>query len=209
MSVKAAESALSSASDRLLRAAGRLSTSMAIVAVALAQQHRRGGLGRAGGGLDVHGLRPSLTSILNPKRRPMQGCGTRLRYAALAHARTAAAWQNANATAKKRSKKRADAPLVAARHRRTSDALTLEEGVFTQATARARSRARSSARPTRSRRRKSDPYRSAMSMLVFYINRAGKGLSKARKDKLEQAKDELRALYGKGELTSTRRAARL
>ena len=36
-----------------------------------------------------------------------------------------------------------------------------------------------------------------MSMLVFYINRAGKGLSKTRKQKLEKAKDELRALYGK------------
>jgi hypothetical protein len=36
-----------------------------------------------------------------------------------------------------------------------------------------------------------------MSMLTFYINRAGKGLSKARKHKLEQAKDELRALYDK------------
>jgi hypothetical protein len=49
----------------------------------------------------------------------------------------------------------------------------------------------------RSRRRKSDPYRSAMSMLTFFINRAGKGLSRARKRKLEKAKDELRALYGK------------
>jgi hypothetical protein len=37
-----------------------------------------------------------------------------------------------------------------------------------------------------------------MSMLTFYINRAGKGLSAVRKKNLEQAKDELRALYGKG-----------
>jgi hypothetical protein len=36
-----------------------------------------------------------------------------------------------------------------------------------------------------------------MSMLVFYINRAGKGLSNTRKAKLEKAKDELRRLYGK------------
>jgi hypothetical protein len=50
----------------------------------------------------------------------------------------------------------------------------------------------------RSRRRKSDPYRSAMSMLTFYINRAGKGLSKSRRHTLEKAKDELRALYGRG-----------
>ena len=78
----------------------------------------------------------------------------------------------------------------------TSDALTLEEGVFTKPTPRAiaLSLKRSA---DRSKRRKSDPYRSAMSMLVFYVNRAGKGLSAARKRKLEAAKDELRDLYGK------------
>jgi Protein of unknown function (DUF3175) len=78
----------------------------------------------------------------------------------------------------------------------TSDALTLEEGVFTKDSPRAiaLSLKRSA---DRSRRRKSDPYRSAMSMLVFYINRAGKGLPRSRKARLEKAKDELRALYGK------------
>ena len=78
----------------------------------------------------------------------------------------------------------------------TSDALTLEQGVFNKGSAKAiaRSLKRSA---DRSKRRKSDPYRSAMSMLVFYINRAGKGLSAARKRKLEQAKDELRELYGR------------
>ena len=49
----------------------------------------------------------------------------------------------------------------------------------------------------RSRRRKSNSYRSAMSMLTFFINRGGRGLSRARKEKLEKAKDELRQLYGK------------
>jgi hypothetical protein len=78
----------------------------------------------------------------------------------------------------------------------TSDAMTLEEGVFTRASPKAiaRSVKRSA---EHSHRRKSDPYRSAMSMLTFYINRAGKGLAKTRKQKLEKAKDELRALYGK------------
>ncbi|HWK94396.1 MAG TPA: DUF3175 domain-containing protein [Pseudolabrys sp.] len=78
-----------------------------------------------------------------------------------------------------------------------SDALTLEEGVFTKPTPRqiALSLKRSA---DRSKRRKADPYRSAMSMLTFYINRAGKGLSKSRKHKLEKAKDALRAVYGKG-----------
>ena len=46
-----------------------------------------------------------------------------------------------------------------------------------------------------SQRRKSDPYRSAMSMLTFYINRAGKTLSKAEHDRLEKAKDELRKAF--------------
>jgi hypothetical protein len=77
-----------------------------------------------------------------------------------------------------------------------SDALTLEKGVFTKPSARAvaRSLKRSA---DRSRRRKSSAYRSAMSMLTFFINRAGKDLPKSRKAKLENAKDELRALYGK------------
>ena len=79
---------------------------------------------------------------------------------------------------------------------RESDALTLEEGVFTKSTPRkiALSLKRSA---DRSKRRKSDPYRSAMSMLTFYINRAGKGLSKTRKARLQKAKDELREVYGK------------
>lgn len=78
----------------------------------------------------------------------------------------------------------------------TSDALTLEEGVFTKGNAReiARSLKRSA---DRSERRKSDPYRSAMSMLTFYVNRAGKNMSAKRRQKLEQAKDELRSLYDK------------
>lgn len=78
----------------------------------------------------------------------------------------------------------------------TSDALTLEEGVFKKSTPRkiALSLKRSA---EHSHRRKSDPYRSAMSMLTFYSNRGGKGLSKTRKAKLENAKDELRALYDK------------
>jgi hypothetical protein len=48
-----------------------------------------------------------------------------------------------------------------------------------------------------SHRRKSEPYRSAMSMLTFYINRAGKNLPAARKKLLEQAKDKLRKDFGR------------
>jgi hypothetical protein len=78
----------------------------------------------------------------------------------------------------------------------TSDAMTLEEGVFKKGSPRAIA-ASVKRSAERSRRRKSAPYRSAMSMLTFYINRAGKGLSTTRRHRLEQAKDELRALYGK------------
>jgi hypothetical protein len=75
-----------------------------------------------------------------------------------------------------------------------SNALDLDSGVFSRDDPRsiARSLKRSA---ERSKRRKSDPFRSAMSMLNFYINRAGKNLSKSRKARLEAAKDELRDLY--------------
>src|SRR6267143_1732630 len=78
----------------------------------------------------------------------------------------------------------------------TSNTLDLDRGVFSKDDPRsiARSLKRSA---DRSKRRKSDPFRSAMSMLTFYINRAGKQLSKARRKRLEAAKEELRALYGK------------
>src|SRR4051794_5196771 len=77
-----------------------------------------------------------------------------------------------------------------------SDALDLEQGVFTKRTAReiASSLKRSA---DRSRRRKGTPFQSAMSMLNFHINRAGKQLSAAQKSRLERAKDELRKLFGK------------
>ena len=76
------------------------------------------------------------------------------------------------------------------------DAPTLEKDVFTLRSPRgiAQSLKRSAAR---SRRRKSSPYRSAMSMLTFYLNRAGKNLPAARKRTLEKAKDELRKAFGR------------
>ena len=77
-----------------------------------------------------------------------------------------------------------------------SNALDLDPGVFSRTDPRgiARSLKRSA---ERSRRRKSNPFRSAMSMLNFYINRAGKALPAARKRVLTAAKTELRRLYGK------------
>jgi hypothetical protein len=78
----------------------------------------------------------------------------------------------------------------------TSDALDLEAGVFTLKSPRAvaESLKRSAERSTR---RKAQPFRSAMSMLVFYINRAGKNLPASQRRVLERAKDELRAIYGR------------
>jgi hypothetical protein len=75
-----------------------------------------------------------------------------------------------------------------------SNALDLQQGVFkgTDPKAVARSLKRSA---EHSRRRKSDPFRSAMSMLTFYINRAGKSLPKRRLRVLERAKDELRTQF--------------
>lgn len=75
-----------------------------------------------------------------------------------------------------------------------SSALDLEQGVFTMRNARdiAASLKRSA---ERSHRRKSAPLRSAMSMLTFYINRAGRNLSKSRLRTLEKAKRELRRLF--------------
>lgn len=77
-----------------------------------------------------------------------------------------------------------------------SNALDLEPSVFTLEDPRAiaRSLKRSA---EQSHRRKATPYRSAMSMLSFYINRAGRHLTKVQRTRLERAKDELRALFGK------------
>ncbi len=81
-----------------------------------------------------------------------------------------------------------------------SDALDLEEGVFTWTDPKkiALSIKQSADNSTR---RKALPFRSAMSMLVFYINRAGKNLDKNQLNILEQAKEELRMLYKKNRYT--------
>jgi|PersoiStandDraft_1058852.scaffolds.fasta_scaffold40631_2 Protein of unknown function (DUF3175) len=80
---------------------------------------------------------------------------------------------------------------------RESFALELEEGIFTWKDPKRIAQSLKKSADT-STHRKAPPFRSAMSMLVFYINRAGKNLDENQKRILEQAKDELRALYGKG-----------
>lgn len=78
----------------------------------------------------------------------------------------------------------------------SSNALDLEPGVFTLGDPReiALSLQRSA---ECSNQRKAEPFRSAMSMLVFYINRAGAHLPAAQRERLERAKDELRTIYGR------------
>ena len=84
-----------------------------------------------------------------------------------------------------------------------SNALDLEPGVFTFKNPAdiARSLKRSA---ECSDRRKADPFRSAMSMLTFYINRAGRQLHAGQRARLEAAKDELRALFARPRRISCR-----
>lgn len=78
----------------------------------------------------------------------------------------------------------------------TSQALDLEPGVFSwDDPARIAQSLKASA--DHSQRRKTTPFASAMSMLNFYINRAGRKLPEERKQVLQAAKDELRRVYGK------------
>ncbi|HEV8447478.1 MAG TPA: DUF3175 domain-containing protein [Gemmatimonadaceae bacterium] len=83
-----------------------------------------------------------------------------------------------------------------ARVTRESNALDLDRDVFTWDDPKriARSLKRSA---EHSRRRRSEPYRSAMSMLTFYVNRAGKNLSPTRRRVLESAKAELKHAFGR------------
>ena len=81
-----------------------------------------------------------------------------------------------------------------ARVTRESDALDLQKGVFSQRSPKAiASSLKRSAE--RSNRRKADAYRSALSMLTYYINRVGKNLAASRKKVLQRAKDELRKQF--------------
>lgn len=77
-----------------------------------------------------------------------------------------------------------------------SDALDLKKGLFTWKDPK-RIAASLKKSAEESDRRKSDPYRSAIAMLTFYVNRAGKNLSAERARTLKAAKDELRRQFGR------------
>jgi hypothetical protein len=84
----------------------------------------------------------------------------------------------------------------------TSNAMDIEGGTFASDDPRKIARALEKDAES-SKRRKSSPYRAAMSMLTFYINRAGKNLTPKHRKVLEEAKDVLRAEFGP---ESTRRS---
>lgn len=99
-------------------------------------------------------------------------------------------------SARRQTSNRKTARRWSARVTRESDALDLQGGVFKSRDPKriAASLKRSA---QRSHRRKSSPYRSAISMLNFYINRAGKNLPASKKKTLELAKVELRKQFGR------------
>jgi hypothetical protein len=108
------------------------------------------------------------------------------------------AGRKAKTTARKSpAKRKAAAPKRwSQRVTEQSDALDLKRGVFTLRDPKriAASLKRSA---ERSSRRKTSAYRSALSMLTFYVNRAGKTLPKTQRNRLERAKDELKKQFGR------------
>jgi hypothetical protein len=102
----------------------------------------------------------------------------------------------AHKSARRKATRRSSSRRWSARVTRESDALDLKGGVFKLRDPKriAASLKRSA---ERSHRRKSDPYRSALSMLTFYINRAGKKLAAGRRKTLQRAKVELREQFGR------------
>lgn len=96
----------------------------------------------------------------------------------------------------RKSTKRATPKRWSQRVTKESDALDLKRGVFTLTSPKriAASLKRSAEHSTR---RKTGAYRSALSMLTFYINRAGKTLPKTQRERLEKAKVELKRAFGR------------
>lgn len=96
----------------------------------------------------------------------------------------------------RKSKTRAKSRKWSAEVTRKSDALDIKKDTFSSDDPRAIARSLKQS-ADHSTRRKANPFRSALSMLTFYINRAGTKLSARRRSKLERAKEALRDLYHK------------
>jgi hypothetical protein len=120
--------------------------------------------------------------------------------------RKKAAAKTATKTATKTAAKKSGKKKWSADVTQHSDALDLKKGVFTSSDPKkvAQSLERSA---EKSKRKKSTSYQSAMSMLNFYINRAGKNLPAGKKKVLTKAKDELKAMHAK-EKDSEKRVGR-
>jgi hypothetical protein len=110
--------------------------------------------------------------------------------------RKAAAHKTTRKAARKTSPRRTAPKRWSQRVTKESDALDLRQGVFTLTDPKkiAASLKRSA---ERSSRRKAGAYRSALSMLTFYVNRAGKTLPKAQQERLQRAKLELKRQFGR------------
>ncbi|MBK3661968.1 DUF3175 domain-containing protein [Bradyrhizobium diazoefficiens] len=114
------------------------------------------------------------------------------------HSRKTAARKKTSArrSTSRKSTKRASPKRWSQRVTKESDALDLKRGVFTL-TSPKRIAASLKRSAEHSARRKTGAYRSALSMLTFYINRAGKTLPKTQRERLEKAKVELKRAFGK------------
>jgi len=128
-------------------------------------------------------------------RRPARKASTAPARARRKGAAKRAAKRAAKGAAKRASNKRAP-NRWSQRVTTESDALDLKSGVFMQTSAK-KIAASLRASAEASRRRKAGAYRSALSMLTFYINRAGRNLPKPQRARLERAKVELKHLYGR------------
>jgi len=108
------------------------------------------------------------------------------------------ATRKAGSARRKTSAKKASPKRWSQRVTKESDALDLKKGVFTLRDPKriAASLKRSA---EHSSRRKAGAYRSALSMLTFYINRAGRSLPKTQRDRLQRAKTELKRAFGRDE----------
>lgn len=114
------------------------------------------------------------------------------------HSRKTAARKKTSArrSTSRKSTKRATPKRWSQRVTKESDALDLKRGVFTL-TSPKRIAASLKRSAEHSARRKTGAYRSALSMLTFYINRAGKTLPKVQRERLEKAKVELKRAFGR------------
>jgi Protein of unknown function (DUF3175) len=137
-----------------------------------------------------------MARIATRRKTARRGATSAKAGAHKAGAHTAGPPKSARRISRTAHSKRPASRIWSGRVTRESDALDLQGGVFKLKDPKriATSLKRSA---ERSQRRKAEPYRSALSMLIFYINRAGKNLPATRRRTLEQAKVELRKQFGR------------